>query len=148
MSLDDRKAHPFVRTPFDEADGRFSPDGRWVSYQSNQSGRWEIYVQSAGSNGGRLQASEGGGVHAMWQPDGRALTYLSGRDMMRVAFADGAEPDLGRPVRLFSLQPDDLLLDVLKDGRFLVIRRAIVQPAAPLNIVTNWFEHVRRSTQQ
>jgi Tol biopolymer transport system component len=148
MSLDNRKAQPFVKTPFDEADARFSPDGRWVSYQSNQSGRWEIYVQSAGSNGGRLQASEGGGVHAMWQPDGRSLTYLNGRDLMRVAFAGGAEPDLGRPVRLFSLEPDDLLLDVLKDGRFVVMRRAVAQPAAPLNIVTNWFEHVRRSTQQ
>jgi serine/threonine-protein kinase len=148
MSLDNRTPQPFVRTPFDEAGARFSPDGRWVACQSNQSGRWEIYVQSAGSKGSRMQASEGAGVRVMWQPDGRALSYLKELDVMRVVFAEGAEPDLGRPVRLLSLQPDDLLLDVMKDGRFVVVRRAVAQPATSLNIVTNWFDHVRRSRQQ
>src|SRR5512144_1568892 len=64
-------------------------------------------------------------VHAMWQPDGRSLTYLNGLDVMRVAFAEGAVPDLGRPTRLFRLQADDRLLDVMKDGRFVVMRRAV-----------------------
>jgi hypothetical protein len=60
---------------------------------------------------------------------------------------DPAGGDFGRPVRLFSLEPDDLLLDVMRDGRF-VLRRGTTQPVTSLNVVTNWFEHVRRSTQQ
>jgi eukaryotic-like serine/threonine-protein kinase len=142
MSLDDRTSRPFVQTRFDEGGAQFSPDGRWVAYQSNQSGSWEIYVQAVSGAGGRLQASQDGGVRALWHPDGKSLTFLKGHDVMRVSFdARGAE--LGLPVRLFSLEPVDLLLDVLPDGRLVVLRRAEMAPTRSLTLLTNWFGHVR-----
>ena len=148
MSLDDRTPRPFLRTPFDEAAARFSPDGRWVAYQSNQSGAWEIYVQPAAGNGQRVQVSQGGGVRALWQPDGRAVTYLKGLDVMRATLSGSPEIDVGQPARLFSLQPGDLLLDVMHDGRLIVLRPAPSPPSTSLNVVTNWFEVVRRTTAQ
>jgi Tol biopolymer transport system component len=141
-TLDDRTSRPLVRTRFDEGGAQFSPDGRWVAYQSNQSGSWEVYVQAVSGVGGRIQASQGGGVRALWHPGGKSLTYLSGYDMMRVSF-DPRGAELGLPVRLFSLEPQDLLLDVLPDGRFVVLRRAEMTSTSSLTILTNWFGHVR-----
>jgi eukaryotic-like serine/threonine-protein kinase len=143
MSLEDRQVRPFARTPFDDGGAQFSPDGRWVAYQSNQSGNWEIYVQSVSGRGARVQASQGRGVRAMWHPDGRSLTFLRGSDVMRAAFREGA--DLGVPQRLFTLERGDLLLDVLPDGRFVVLRRPERSPTRALHIRTNWFSHVRES---
>ena len=145
MALGDRRREPFVKTPFDEGGAKFSPDGRWVAYQSNQSGAWEVYIQPAAAGGRRLQVSQGGGVHAMWQPDGRAVTYLKGLDVMRVSFSGSPGDEPGRPVRLFSLEPNDLLLDVMRDGRLLLLRSAPTPPSTSLNVVTNWFEHVRQT---
>jgi eukaryotic-like serine/threonine-protein kinase len=142
MSLDDRTSRPFVQTRFDEGGAQFSPDGRWVAYQSNQSGNWEIYVQAVSGAGGRLQASQDGGVRALWHPGGRSLTFLRGHDVMRVSF-DTRGAELGLPVRLFALAPEDLLLDVLPDGRLVVLRRAEMAPTRSLTILTNWFGHVR-----
>jgi eukaryotic-like serine/threonine-protein kinase len=142
MSLDDRTSRPFVRTRFDEGGAQFSPDGRWVAYQSNQSDNWEIYVQAVSGAGGRLQASQDGGVRALWHPDGKSLTFLRGHDVMRVSF-DVRGAELGLPVHLFSLAPEDLLLDVLPDGRLVVLRRAEMAPTRSLTLLTNWFGHVR-----
>jgi serine/threonine-protein kinase len=140
-SLDDRKPQVLVKTPFDETGARFSPDGRWIAYQSNQSGAWEIYVQAHPGNGRRQQVSEGGGIRAEWQPDGRSLTYLRGLDVMSVAVAYG-EP--GPAVKLYSLESNDLLLDVLRDGRLVVLRRGAPAAVTSLNLIVNWFGEVRR----
>jgi serine/threonine-protein kinase len=142
MSLADRTPRPFLRTPFDEGSARFSPDGRWIAYQSNQSTSWEIYVQAASGQSARLQASAGGGVRPIWHPDGRSLAFLRGSDVMRVTFGGGA---LGAPRRLFSLRAGDLLLDVVPDGRFVVLRRADMPPTRAVHILTNWFTRVRAS---
>jgi hypothetical protein len=66
---------------------------------------------------------------------------------MRVTFPKPAGTSLGLPVRLFSLEPDDMLLDVMADGRFVVLRRGTTPPATSLNIVTSWFDHVRNRTR-
>lgn len=84
----------------------------------------------------------------MWPPGGTAVIYLRGLDVMRVPFSASSGPDLGLPVRLFSLEPDDLLLDVTHDGRLVVLRRAPMPPSTSLNIVTSWFDHVRRTVGQ
>ena len=137
-----RRARPLVQTPFDEGGAQFSPDGRWIAYQSNQSGGWEIYVQSLDGNSGRVQVSHGGGVRPLWHPSGRSLTFLKERDLMRVSF-DAAEPRLAVPVKLFALHRDDLLLDVLPDGRFVVLRRAPIPSTTAVNVVANWFTLIR-----
>jgi len=148
MSLHERKPHPFVKTPFDEGGAQFSPDGRWVAYQSNQSGNWEIYIQSTTGESGRVQASQGGGVRVLWQPDGKSITYLKGLDVMRVSLAGVSALELGLPVRLFSLAADDLLLDVMRDGRLAVVRREERPPASALTVIVNWFDQVRNKTRQ
>lgn len=140
MSLDDRKPHELVRTPFDETGVRFSPDGHWIAYQSNQSGGWEIYVQKYPSSGGRQQVSQGGGVRVLWRPDG-SLTYLKGADVMSVPISPAGP---GTPVKLFALDPADLALDVMPDGRLVVLRRQVPPAPTSLNVIVNWFDEVRR----
>jgi Tol biopolymer transport system component len=141
MSLDDRKPHALVRTPFDESGARFSPDGRWIAYQSNQSGEWEIYVQAYPASSGRLQVSQGGGLRVLWQPDSRSLMYLRGNDVMSVSISPAGP---GAPVRLFGLELSDVALDVMHDGRLLVLRRRLPPPPRSLTVVFNWFDQVRR----
>jgi Tol biopolymer transport system component len=73
----DRKPYPFLSGPFDESQARISPDGRWLAYTSDESGRTEIYVQSFPEPGGKWQVSTNGGSDPCWRPDGGELFYLS-----------------------------------------------------------------------
>ena len=103
----------FLKTPFREAYGVFSPDGRWVAYMSNESGRVEIYVRpfvppgaagtAAGAAGGQWQVSTAGGIHPVWRPDGRELYYLNPAGAMMAApiTVIGATLEPGAPVVLF-----------------------------------------------
>src|ERR1700733_5092119 len=74
LDMKDRKAAPFLRTPFYEV-GWFSPDGRWIAYNSNESGRYEVYVQPYPGPGGKWQISTDGGMDARWTANGRELIY-------------------------------------------------------------------------
>ena len=108
----DHRIEPLVHTPFSEQNGEVSPDGRWLAYQSNDSGRAEIWVRPfADVNGGRWQVSSGGGSQPLWSPDGRELFYrdLTGA-VMRVAIERGpagrgnANEALRRRTILFRLR--------------------------------------------
>ncbi len=72
----DRKSFPVVQTKFNERDGQFSPDGKWIAYQSDESGRWEVYVQPFVGPGGKLQISTNGGAQVRWRRDGKELFYI------------------------------------------------------------------------
>src|SRR5262249_23266240 len=72
----DRKPTPFLQTPFQEAIARFSPDGKWVTYQSNESGHTEIYVQPFPPTGGKWQVSVNGGTISNWRGDGKELFFM------------------------------------------------------------------------
>jgi len=101
----DRKAFPVVQTPFDEMAGQFSPDGRWVAYESNESGHAEIYARSFPSVGSAIQISSAGGTQARWRADGKELYYIApdGR-LMAAAIAPAAGNrtlDVGAPTPLF-----------------------------------------------
>jgi eukaryotic-like serine/threonine-protein kinase len=84
LRLGDRKAQPFLQTRFDEAAPQFSNDGRWLAYMSNESGRYEVYVQPYPGPGGKWQISTEGGTEPIWNPNGRELFYRSGDKMMAV----------------------------------------------------------------
>ena len=73
----DRKPFPVVQTPFDETAGQFSPDGRWVAYQSNESRPVQIYVRPFPGPGGPWQVSTAGGSQPRWRPDGKELFYVA-----------------------------------------------------------------------
>jgi Tol biopolymer transport system component len=78
LSMDgSSKPFPVVKTPFDEQGAQFSPDGRWIAYQSNESGRNEIYVQSFPGSGNRSPVSTDGGTQVRWGRDGKELFYIS-----------------------------------------------------------------------
>ena len=73
----DRTPHPFVQTAFQERDGQFSPDGKWVAYQSNEAGHFEIYLQPFPGAGNRIQVSAGGGQHVRWARNGSELFFIA-----------------------------------------------------------------------
>ncbi len=101
----DRKPFPVVQTPFDETAGQFSPDGRWVAYQSNESRTVQIYVRPFPGSGGPWQVSTAGGSQPRWRPDGKELFYVApDARLMAVPIAVGADPqtlEQGAPVPLF-----------------------------------------------
>ena len=104
LRMSDRKAQPFLRTPFNEAAPRFSPDGRWLAYISDESGRYEIYVQPYPGPGGKWQISTEGGTEPVWNPNGRELFYRNGDKMMAVDIATQPGFSAGKPRMLFEGQ--------------------------------------------
>ncbi len=147
----------FLKTPFDEEEGVFSPDGRWVAYESNESGRFEIYVRpfhppgandsDAASGAMQWQVSTAGGIDPMWQPNGKEIDYLdpSGAMMAAPITASGTTFAAGTPVKLFQTQivgggensPFGRDYDVAPDGRFL-INTVSESAAAPITLIQNW----------
>jgi Tol biopolymer transport system component len=91
------KPRPFMNTPANELDADFSPDGRWVTYSSNETGRWEVYVRESLGDGGKWQVSSNGGAASFWSADGSEIFYTNGDTLLRVPI--DLEPDLrlGRP---------------------------------------------------
>ena len=81
----DGKPQAFLRTPYDERHPMFSPDGRWLAYTSNESGRDEVYVLSYPGPGGKRQISNQGGSQPLWARDGRELFYRNGNRFMAVS---------------------------------------------------------------
>src|SRR5262249_40421283 len=115
---------PYLRTPFNEGWGRFSPESppRWLAYQSDVTGRFEIYVQAFPEPRGRFQVSTGGGQYPQWGPGGRELFYLSLENkLMAVSLKVGADSIEPSPPReLFALPVADLGLspyDTAPDGQ-------------------------------
>jgi Tol biopolymer transport system component/predicted Ser/Thr protein kinase len=147
-----RKAQPFLRTRFDEAGPRFSPDGRWLAYMSDESGRYEIYVQPYPGPGGKWQISTEGGGEPVWNPNGRELFYRSGDKMMAAEIATQSGFAAGTPRMLFEgrYEPAPFPIanyDVSPDGqRFLMLKPAEQAQAAPTQIIVvlNWFEELKR----
>ena len=132
------KAYPFLNTAANEFKGRFSPDGRWVAYQSNESGRPEIYVVPFPGPGGKHQISVKGGTEPRWRRDGRELFYLEATRLMAVDIELGngtLEAGASRP--LFA--PVSAMYDVSADGQRFI---APVAPERggppPLTLMLNW----------
>jgi len=121
------EAKPFLATEFNESDGAFSPDGRWVAYQSSESGRNEIYVRSFPAGGNRFQVSTDGGFEPVWAKSGKELFYRSGRKLISVPVKLGADFVPGPPKVLFegdfATGDETSAYDVKPDGqRFYFIQ--------------------------
>ena len=97
----DRQPQNYLATPFDEYWSKISPDGRWLAYQSNESGRYEIYVQSFPEPGRRATVSQGGGTLPRWRSDGKELYYVGADDkLMAVPVETGTEFKAKREAQL------------------------------------------------
>jgi len=143
-----RQPSVFLRTSANELWGQFSPDGRWVAYQSNETGRYEIYVRPFVGQGAASPISTAGGVYPRWSRDGRELYYIApDAKMMAVAIrATMPAIDAGVPVPLFQTRRVGGGLNVIgrghqyaigPDGRFLINVEAAAS-APPLTLVLNW----------
>jgi hypothetical protein len=119
-------ARPVVRTRSSDREPAISPDGKWIAYASDESGRFEVYAQPFPGPGERIQLSPDGGEQPAWSRDGRELFFRSGNRMMALAVRSGPHPDFGRPSVLFTGSYHDNLApsrsyDVAPDGSFLMI---------------------------
>jgi serine/threonine protein kinase/Tol biopolymer transport system component len=146
----ERTPFPVVQTNFEERDGQFAPDGRWVAYQSNESGRVEVYVQPFPHQGGKWQISSAGGAQVRWRRDGKELFYiaLDGR-LMAVSTRTAAHSetfDAGAPVPLFRTRLGGAVQAINRqqyivsaDGqRFLMNTLTEESGTSPLMVVLNW----------
>jgi len=140
----DRKPIPFMSTPATEQAGIFSPDGKWVAYQSNESGMFQVYVRPFPGQGGQGQVSTAGGDSPRWRRDGKELYYRApDRTLMAVAIStklDTLAP--GTPRRLFqvpisrsSIKPQ---YDIAPNGRFLIKTELLENSAEPIHLLLNW----------
>ena len=138
----DRTAREYVRTPNRETLGQISPDGRFLAYESDESGRYEVYVSTfPDPAGGRWQISRDGGHTPRWRPDGRQLYLIGGARRMRVvdvktqpAWSSGvAQPLMGLPT--YSREPR-FDYAVAQDGRILGI--SDVRHQGPFLVTQNW----------
>ena len=143
---------PFQRSEFDENFESFSPDGNWVVYQSNESGRNEVYVRqfhpSGGAGGGKWQISIDAGVEPRWPRRGKEIFYIRPDNvLMAVEVKTGAGFEAGVPHALFPMRPAGVhRYDVTADGqRFLVSTRAEEAISTPATVVLNWFEELKRN---
>ena len=139
----DRTPIDIARTPFTETAGRFSPDGRWVAYQSDETGRPEIHVQPFPGPGPKFQVSVGGGTLPRWRRDGRELFYVApDRKLMAVSVTPRlATLDTGAPRALFTLSTTSFYEPSPDGQRFLVT--AVVSEASPITVIMNWKPPVR-----
>jgi serine/threonine protein kinase len=145
-----RTLKPLLQEGYSEDDPRISPDGRWMAYRSNESGRPEVYVRPFPDvNKGKWKVSTNGGNSPLWSPDSRELFYRSGDDAMAVRVETNPEFKPGKPTVLFrgaySYIWDGMpSWDIGPDGRFLMMKEAAAEAPRKINIVVNWFEELKR----
>lgn len=149
-----QKPFPYLQTAFAEQQGRFSPDGKLVAYASNESGTWQVYVQSFPASGGKWQVSTNGGAQPQWRRDGKELFYLSSdRKLMAVEVkGNGPTFDAGAPKELFELRlqigglPGQTNYYVADDDgqRFLVASAPEERLSTTTKVVLNWTADVKR----
>jgi eukaryotic-like serine/threonine-protein kinase len=161
MESDDHARKPLLQEKYNEHFPQISPDGRWMAYMSNESGKDEVYVRSFPdvNKGGRWQVSPNGGNSPLWSPNGRELFYLS-EDNFAMAVSVETKPTIsfGTPKIIFKNTNQRVTgggpsWDIHPDGkRFLMIKPPASTGAAPaaatpqpkINIVVNWFEELKQ----
>jgi Tol biopolymer transport system component len=134
---------PYLQSPFDEGEGRFSPDGHWIAYVSNESGREEVYVQAFPLSSEKWQISTSGGSDPNWRKDGTALFYLAAdRTLMAVAVNQSGttfEPGVPKPLFVVPGNLRSRSYAVAGDGRRFLVRSPVDAAAAiPITVVLNW----------
>ena len=140
---------PFIQTNYTEWSLRFSPNNKFVSYTSNKSGRYEVYVQGFPNADKIIQVSDGGGEEPVWTPSGREVVYRHGNQWWKVeVFKTDGSIQPGTPKLLFEgpyLNIPGPSFDIAPDGRFLLLK-SITQEhtTTSLVVVQNWFEELKK----
>jgi Tol biopolymer transport system component len=143
----DRTPFDLVRTRFEERDAKFSPDGEWIAYQSNDSGRFEIYVQPFRAAGPRKRVSTNGGTAAQWRADGRELFYLAPDSRLLavpVAPSDDGALNVGAATALFTARVGSVEGGFLNpvipssDGQRFLVDAVVEEQVPPIVVILNW----------
>ena len=139
---------PYIQRDINQREAVWSPCGQWVAYSSDESGRWEVYVEPYPGPGAKILVSTEGGQQPMWSRDGKELFYRSGDKMMAAVVE--TEPQFritgynklfeGRYFSSVNLQN----YDVAPDGRFLMIKEQVESAPLEINVVLNWFDELNR----
>ncbi|HWI17171.1 MAG TPA: protein kinase [Vicinamibacterales bacterium] len=147
MDAADRKPIPITETSFWERNGAFSPDGRWVAYETNESGRYEVVVVSFPNRSGKWQVSTSGGMQPRWRRDGKEIYFIA-PDLKMMAAAvrtSGTSLETDTPVPLFQTRvprggaaEEKHQYDVSRDGRFLVNEVGDAGGSPPIMLILNW----------
>jgi serine/threonine-protein kinase len=141
LSLRDHTQRALLTSSADESSPKFSPDGRWLAYVSNESGRFEVYVRPLSATGRVRAISVEGGSEPVWAPNGRELFYREGTRMMAVTIDAGGQ--VQSPRVLFDGDfargtIDAANYDVMPDGRFVMIQRPSPTSGPTLHVLINW----------
>jgi hypothetical protein len=143
----ERTPTPFLQTPFNEMNPHFSPDGRWVAYDSDETGRTEVYALPFPGPGRKWRISTDGGIQPLWARDGRELFYRNGDAIMGVTIQTSPSFSPARPRLLFRRALGTTMryqYDVAPNGLFLVIEPLPPPALGPLTIVLNWHTELER----
>ena len=144
---DSREARPLQDMSGSQRAARLSPDGRWIAYESDQSGRSEVYVRAFPGPSRTWQVSLEGGSVPVWAPTGRELFFRNGASIFAANVVMTPEFAAAKPKRLFdvprwwAVRP---AFDVARDGRFLILQRDEVQLRTEFTLVQNWFDELNR----
>lgn len=142
----DRKPFPFAQTQFAEEQAQFSPDGKWVAYASDETGRAEVYIQSFPASSLKVRISNDGGTQPRWRGDGNEIYYLGAdRKMMRVTVKPAAHFEAAAPVVLFETRIESELgpymgfaYAVTADGKRFLILDPVGDENSTVTVVLNW----------
>jgi Tol biopolymer transport system component len=143
-----RRANPYLADAAQNLEGRLSPDGKWMAYSTDQSGRFEIEVRGFPAAGARYPVSLEGGGYPRWRADGRELYYVSANSrLIAVTVAPGDPPRFGKPEPLFEVKlvahPDranfaEYEYDVSADGSRFLVNRMVSPPETSMSVIVDW----------
>jgi Tol biopolymer transport system component len=135
----DRKLTVFLNSPANERNPVLSPNGKWLAYESDESGRYEVYVTAFPGPGGKWQVSNGGGTAACWSSDGKQLYYHSGDKLMSVPIQNAEKFEFGAPAALpIHLNEFDALGSVAPGERFPALKPLSGGQSNPQEVILNW----------
>jgi len=147
----EQKPFPYLQSDASEISGMFSPDGRWIAYASNESGKYEVYVQAFPTKQGKWQVSTGGGAHPVWNKNGKEIFYLApDKKLMSVdVTSTGTSFEQGIPKPLFTTDVDSYVsinrFVVSKDGRRFLINTSVEGiNAKPIMVILHWTAEIKK----
>jgi len=139
-------AQPYTAAPFDQVYGAFSPDGRSIAYASNESGQFDVYVDSFPKPGARVRVTTAGGSEPRWSNDGRELFFRRGSAIHAVRFTNAR--DIESVAQLFDLNETIRSFDISRDGRFLVNVPASNNSRGAITLISHWRPQTGRGSTE
>ena len=139
------KPYPFIQSPATESGGSFSPDGKWMAYTSNESGKSEVYVVAFPGGKGKWQISNGGGNGGAFSRDGKELFYANGNILMGVDVKTANTFDFSLPRKVIGIPQGFQLQDITLDGKRILtlVQHSHNDSLSRLEVVTEWFDEVK-----